>query len=109
MKQLKTRFEHLFILSHLLRWTLLVTPVALTAGSLVAFFLWLLDRAIYFRYAHSWLLFLLPLAGVLIYVLYKYLGKNAEAGNNLIMDEIHTPGGGIPARMAPLVLVTTLI
>src|SRR5882762_5036607 len=109
MKQLKTRFEHLFILSHLLRWTLLVIPVAFTAGSLVALFLWLLDRAIYLRFDHPWLLFLLPLAGVLIYALYKFFGKNAEAGNNLIMDEIHEPGGGVPARMAPLVLVTTII
>ena len=102
-------FEQFFILSRLLRWTLLVIPVALTVGSLVALFLWLLDNAIHFRFDHPWLLFLLPLAGILIYALYKYLGKNSEAGNNLIMDEIHTPGGGIPARMAPLVLVTTLI
>ena len=28
---------------------------------------------------------------------------------NLIMEEIHAPGGGVPLRMAPLVLVTTVI
>lgn len=109
MKRLKPNFEHLFIISHLLRWTLFVIPVALTSGSLVAFFLWLLDKAIRFRYDHAWLLFLLPLAGVLIYILYKFMGKNSEAGNNLIMDEIHEPGGGVPARMAPMVLLTTVI
>jgi H+/Cl- antiporter ClcA len=108
MKQNRS-FEQFSILSHLLRWTLLVIPVALTVGSLVALFLWLLDKAIHFRFGHPWLLFLLPLAGILIYVLYKYLGRNSEAGNNLIMDEIHTPGGGIPTRMAPLVLATTVI
>ncbi|HEY6900853.1 MAG TPA: voltage-gated chloride channel family protein, partial [Puia sp.] len=64
---------------------------------------------IHLRWDHPWLLFLLPLAGIGIYFLYKFLGKNSEAGNNLIMDEIHTPGGGIPARMAPLVLATTII
>src|SRR3984957_13974884 len=109
MKLLKTSSERLFILSHLFRWTLLVIPVAFAAGSLVALFLWLLDIAISFRLDHPWLLFLLPLAGVIIYFLYKLLGKNSEAGNNLIMDEIHTPGGGVPARMAPLVLLTTVI
>ena len=109
MKRLKPHFEHLFITSHLLRWTLLVIPVSLTTGSLIAFFLWLLDLAIRFRLAHSWLLFLLPLAGVFIFFLYKTMGKNTEAGNNLIMDEIHEPGGGIPARMAPMVLLTTVI
>ncbi|MDO6435300.1 voltage-gated chloride channel family protein [Flavitalea sp. BT771] len=110
MRRFRLTFEHLaFIISYLFRWTLLVIPVALTAGSLVALFLWLLDRAILLRFAQPWLLFLLPLAGVLIYALYRYWGKNADAGNNLIMDEIHEPGGGVPARMAPLVLLTTLI
>ncbi|MES1160672.1 MAG: chloride channel protein, partial [Bacteroidota bacterium] len=109
MKQLKTSFEQFFIVSYLFRWTLLVIPVSLTAGSLVALFLWLLDKAIHFRFDHAWLLFLLPLAGMLIYVLYKYLGKNSDAGNNLIMDEIHEPGGGVPVRMAPLVLMTTVV
>ncbi|HVV02678.1 MAG TPA: voltage-gated chloride channel family protein [Puia sp.] len=109
MKQLKTHFEHLFIVSHLFRWSLLVLPVALVAGSLVALFLWLLDMAIRFRFAHPWLLFGLPFAGVLIYFLYKSMGKNSEGGNNLIMDEIHEPGGGVPARMAPMVLLTTVI
>lgn len=110
MRFFKPSFERLFVVvSYLFRWTMLVIPVALTVGSLVALFLWLLDKAIYLRFDHPWLLFLLPLAGVLIYLLYKYLGKNADAGNNLIMDEIHEPSGGIHTRMAPLVLLSTVI
>ena len=110
MRYFKPIIEQLYsIISYLLRWTLLTIPVALTVGSLVALFLWLLDKTIYLRFEHGWLLFLLPLAGVLIYLLYKYLGKNSEAGNNLIMDEIHEPGGGVPVRMAPLVLLTSVI
>src|ERR1700744_6037671 len=109
MKKHRTALAHFFIVSHLFRWTLLVVPVALTVGSLVALFLWLLDSVIHLRWENPWLLYFLPLAGVLIYFLYKFLGKNADGGNNLIMDEIHEPGGGVPARMAPLVLGTTII
>lgn len=109
MKKLNTTSEHLFIFSYLFRWTCLVLPVSITVGSLVALFLWLLDKAINLRFANPWLLFLLPPAGILIYFLYKVSGKNAEGGNNLIMDEIHEPGGGVPFRMAPLVLLTTVI
>jgi H+/Cl- antiporter ClcA len=109
MKRIRTSFEQISILSHLLRWTLLVIPVSILTGSLVALFLWLLDIATRFRYTYPWLLFFLPLAGIFIYFLYKYAGRNSEAGNNLIMDEIHEPGGGVPVRMAPLVLVTTII
>ena len=101
--------EDLSILSQLLRWTLLAIPVALAIGSLVALFLWLLDKSIQYRFAHAWLLWLLPLSGVLIYIIYKVFGKNSEAGNNLIIDEIHQPGAGVPAGMAPLILLTTVI
>lgn len=108
-RRLRTSFEHIFITSYLLKWTILTIPMSVAVGSVIAFFLWLLDKAINFRFAHPWLLFLLPAAGVVIYLLYKYLGKNSDGGNNLIMDEIHEPGGGVPFRMAPLVLLTTVI
>ncbi len=99
---------HLLIFNHLVRWTVLTIPVAITIGSVVAFFLWLLNAAIHFRFAHTWLLYLLPVAGVLIHFVYKLYGKSSEKGNNLIMDEIHEPGGGVPKRMAPLVLFATV-
>ncbi len=109
MKKHKYTFEHIKITRHLLYWTALSIPVSLVTGSVVALFLWLLDKAINFRFAHPWLLFFLPVGGILVYVLYDKLGKNSDRGNNLIMDEIHQPGGGVPARMAPLVLLTTII
>ncbi len=84
-------------------------PVSALSGSLVALFLWLLDLVTNIRWQHLWLLYLLPLSGIAIHFLYKLWGKTAEAGNALIIDEIHSPGSGVPPRMAPLVLVTTII
>lgn len=109
MKKNKYSFEQLKIARHLIYWTALIVPVAIVTGSLVALFLWLLDIAGAARWAHLWLIFLLPLAGLLITFLYKFYGKNSEAGNNLIIDEIQKPGAGIPTRMAPLVLFSTII
>lgn len=109
MKKIKNSFEQISITIHLVKWTLLAIPVSLIAGSLVALFLYLLDEATNYRWQNEWLLFLLPVAGIAIHFLYKLWGKNSEAGNNLIMDEIHEPGGGVPIRMAPLVLITTVI
>jgi H+/Cl- antiporter ClcA len=105
----KLAFEQVRIARHLVRWSLLVLPVSVAVGVMVAFFLWLLEAATQIRHAHLWLIALLPVAGVGIYWLYSRYGKNTEAGNNLIMDEIHAPGGGISFRMAPLVLLTTVM
>lgn len=109
MKQFFLESRYLSVTYRLLRWVGYITLLSVVTGSLVALFLWLLDRVTLLRWQHTWLLYLLPVAGVGIYFVYKLWGKNAAAGNNLIIDELHTPGTGIPTRMAPLVLGTTII
>ena len=109
MKYFKKPFEHTLVVRNLLKWAVLAIPVSTITGSFVALFLYLLDVATQYRWQHPWLLFLLPIAGICIHFLYKLYGKNADKGNNLIIDEIHEPGGGVPARMAPFVLVATVI
>jgi H+/Cl- antiporter ClcA len=109
MKQNKYSFEQFEILIYLVKWSAYIIPVSVTVGSLVALFLFLLDRATQVRWEHQWLLYLLPLAGIAITVTYSLYGKNSEAGNNLIIDEIHKPGGGIPTRMTPFILISTVI
>jgi H+/Cl- antiporter ClcA len=83
--------------------------LSVITGCAVALFLWLLDTVTHIRYAHPWLLYLLPAAGVAIYYLYRLFGKNSEKGNNLLLEEIQQQGAGVPGRMAPLVLAGTII
>ena len=97
------------ILKYGYRWLMLTIPLAACIGSVVALFLWLLSVAILFRFHHTWLLYLLPLAGIGIHFSYKLYGKSSEKGNNLIIDEIHLPGAGVPKQMGPLILFTTVI
>ncbi len=91
------------------KWALLVVPLGVVVGSAVAGFLWSLDRVTDLRCAHPWLVWLLPVAGGFVGWLCATVGRPADAGNNLILDEIHEPGGGVPLRMAPLILVTTVV
>lgn len=57
---------------------------------------------------NPWLHYLLPLAGLGIVIVYLRFGKNVEAGNKLLIEEIHNPQKTIPLRMTPLVLFGTL-
>ncbi|BAV05260.1 H+/Cl-antiporter ClcA [Filimonas lacunae] len=97
------------MLKKLLLHSLALLLLSAITGSVIALFLWLLDTVTHFRFQHPWLLYLLPLGGILVYYLYQLWGKNSEKGNNLIIEEIHAPGGGVPRRMAPLVLAGTII
>lgn len=108
LKKLSSSFSF-NTLKHIVRWTVLTAPVAIAIGSMVALFLWLLNWSIHFRFSHPWLLYILPLAGLVIWFVYKKWGGASDKGNNLIMEEIHTPGGGIPKRLTPLVLAATVV
>jgi H+/Cl- antiporter ClcA len=109
MREFLNHKLHLGSLRQLVCWLVMVPPVAALAGSASAGFLWLLNFVTGSRVSHPWLLFFLPVAGILIFSIYRAVGGNADRGTNLILDEIHKPGGGVPVRMAPLVLLTTLI
>lgn len=68
-----------------------------------------MEWATNFRENHIWLIAFLPVAGFLIGLLYYYRGKDVEAGNNLLIDNIHDPQGIIPFKMAPFVYVGTIV
>ncbi len=91
------------------RWLFFVIPLGILTGSACALFLWLLDQATALQFRQPWMLYLLPVAGAGVAWCYHRWGRNSDAGNNLIIDEIHAPGGGVPARMAPFVLIGTLV
>jgi len=91
------------------KWLLLLMITGIAAGTLSAVFLNALNWATNFRELHNWLIYLLPLAGLLIGLSYHYMGASVLRGNNLVFDTIHNPNDVIPFRMAPLVLVGTVV
>ncbi len=93
----------------MIKWSVICLTVGLIIGSAVAFFLWALEHVTETHLQHSWLLYLLPIGGLISGLVYFFLGQNVEAGNALIIEQIREPADGIPWRMAPLVLIGTLI
>lgn len=98
---------HIFV--DLLRWLVIASIAGVLAGSASALLLASLEWATAVRESHKWIIALLPLAGLSVGLLYKYLGSSVEAGNNLILDEIHDPKAVLRLRMAPLILLGTVI
>jgi H+/Cl- antiporter ClcA len=93
----------------LAKWCLIASAVAALAGSASAFLLYALDAVTAWREAHPWIIWLLPLAGFAVGWIYLHLGSSVEAGNNLLIDEIHDPKQVVPLRLAPLVLGGTIV
>ncbi|HEX8605556.1 MAG TPA: voltage-gated chloride channel family protein [Pseudoduganella sp.] len=96
-------------LRYLARWSLISLLIAALAGTASALFLLSLDVATAYREHHPSIIWLLPLAGFAAGWMYLAWGSTVEAGNNLLIDEIHDPKNVVPLRMAPLVLVATVL
>ncbi len=91
------------------KWFILGSGAGILAGTASAIFLLSLQWATSMRLAHPELLFLLPVAGFIIgWIYFNYAGAAAR-GNNLVIDEVNTNREPIPLRMAPMVLLGTVI
>ncbi|PVH24683.1 voltage-gated chloride channel family protein [Sphingobacterium corticibacter] len=93
----------------LLKWLLLTLIIAVFIGTASALFLKSLFWATNFRENHVWLIGLLPIAGLLVGIVYYKLGQNVEAGNNLIIDTINEPKDIMPLKMGILVYLGTIV
>lgn len=101
--------EQVKILPSIAMWGLIATIVGALSGTASAWFLLGLDFVTNTRLQYPWLLYLLPFAGIVVVGLYLKWGRDLEAGNNLLIDEIHDPKKTVPLRLAPLVLIGTWV
>ena len=92
-----------------LQWLLICTLIGMFSGSASAFFLVALEWVTQIRENHNWIIWLLPIGGLIIGLLYHYYGASVVKGNNLLLEEYENPQQPIPMKMAPLVLIGTLI
>ena len=101
--------EQISLLPYVGKWCLIATLVAALAGSASALFLVSLDLATDWREKHAWIIWLLPVAGFIVGWIYLHVGRSVEAGNNLLIDEIHDPRNVVPLRLAPLIFISTVV
>ncbi len=91
------------------KWALLCGLLGVLVGSACALFLASLDLFTRMRFEHPELLWLLPIAGAMTGWMYLRWGQSVAMGNNLLIEQIHSPGEGVPLRMASLVFLGTLL
>jgi H+/Cl- antiporter ClcA len=103
------RLEQLQGIFYLTKWLPIGCAIGLLTGTASAALLASLEWATLWRESHPSIVWLLPLGGLLSGLIYHYWGRSVEAGNNLLLAEIHSPQAAIPLRMAPLILLSTTI
>ena len=95
--------------THVARWVALAFVIGVLSGLLSAAFIEALNWATDTRESNNWLIYTLPLAGLLVGCSYHYLGRGLERGSNLIIDQIHSHSEWIPLRLTPLIFGASVI
>ncbi len=93
----------------LAKWFLICVMIGVFSGCASAFFLVSLEWVTQYREYHNWIIWLLPVGGLCIGFLYHFCGSDVVKGNNLLLEEYENPQKTIPLKMAPMVLIGTLI
>ncbi len=90
------------------KWVIFAILVGTIVGLCGSAFYFGMSYVTSLRTAHSWLIFLLPVGGLVIVGLYHLFHDEKDTGTNLVISAIHS-GDELPFRMAPLIFVSTLI
>lgn len=109
LKDFLFSFEQIPSLIYLCKWILICLLLGVVVGGISAFFLLSLDWVTNWRESHLWIIALLPIGGFIIGLSYYLFGDSVVKGNNLLLEEFHSPKKIIPFRMVPLVLFGTIL
>lgn len=116
MESLKNKYfnpsdslKYITFISILAKWILWGSIIGILVGSTSALLITVNDFLTEIRFDNSFLIYLLPLGGLIIGSIYHNYGKESDKGNNLIYEHIHHGQGQIPLRMGPVVFVSTFI
>ena len=90
------------------KWTLLAFLMGAIGGSVAGVFHHALHFVTHLRSAHMWLVWLLPLAGLVSVAIYHVCKLRENRGTNEIIDTV-LDGGSLNPLIAPVIFVTTSI
>ena len=90
------------------KWVLFSIVSGLLVGGVGTLFYFGMYVVTLTRTKNPWLIFLLPVSGLLIVGCYRLLHDEKDTGTNLVLSAIHSDED-LPLRMAPLIFISTLI
>lgn len=90
------------------KWVLFAILTGSLVGCVSSAFYFLLSYVTSVRQEHPQVIFLLPVAGLIIVALYHFINNDTDGGTNLVISAIHS-GDRIPLRMAPSIFLSTAL
>ena len=108
MERVKYRIRHMGLYARtLIKWVCVGALVGAIGGLVGGLFHLGVDQGTHLREMHPWILYFLPLAGVVIELLYR-LCRLQGKGTNAIIESVHF-GEKVPILLVPAIFVSTVL
>jgi len=91
-----------------IKWVIFALITGLVVGSIATMFHFSIAIATMVREATPWIIFLLPIGGLIIVRCYRMVKDEKELSTNSVLSAIHS-NEKLPLKMAPLIFVSTVI
>ena len=104
-RKLKSSFSYI---KSFTKWTIIAAITGTIGGLLGSLFSVCINYAHTFNQMHEWLIFLLPIGGLLIAGMYRLCKMQNDRGTNLILDSVRERTY-VPWLMSPLIFLSTII
>ncbi|NLH01118.1 MAG: chloride channel protein [Clostridiales bacterium] len=109
MKKYKTLLlEHIRQPKTFIKWLILSLITGLIVGGVSTGFYYALSYVTALRISNDWLIFLLPIGGIIIILLYRVCQMEKDRGTNFVLVAVRE-NAAIPLSTAPLVFIATVI
>ncbi len=95
-------------IKHFIKWIIVAGVVGVIGGLVGSFFHKCLDLATELRGEHAWIIFLLPIAGVLIAAMYQAFRSKGKIDTNCVIEAVQADEN-VPLIMSPLIFISTVI
>lgn len=106
MEEIKN--DYIAIIKKIFKWVILSIIMAIPIGIVVGYYNIILTTANRYRKYHEYLIYFLPIAGVMITFMYLKTERNAYSGENLLKSEVQSAVKDIPFYMTFVVFLGSL-
>lgn len=104
----ETKNDYITIIKKIFKWVILSIIMAIPIGVVVGYYNIILTTANRYRKSHEYLIYFLPIAGLMITFMYLKSERNAYSGENLLKSEVQSAVKDIPFYMTFVVFLGSL-
>lgn len=97
------------LIRKIFKWIILSIAMAIPIGLVVGLYNMILKAANSYRKEHEYLIYFLPIAGLIITFMYLKTKRNAYSGENLLKSEVQSAAKDIPFYMTFVVFIGSLL